>query len=188
MDEDCRKPYWHPKADCEDSDAVATLQLRKMNSDLFQKHGVVPAAQKKIMNRNASTSLLLRLPPEIRLRIYKYVFGGQLLWMVFHNPQYKVRDEMHLGGRFYHFNMIWGSNKKLDIRPLRVCRQIFTEAALLPYALNEFAFDSQLARREFEKSVRPGKKQVVKKAIGAYSILPLSTSDVKLRKAWGKWN
>ena len=181
MDEDCRKPYWHPKADCEDSNAVATLQLRKMNSDLFQKHGVVPAAQKKIMNRNASTSLLLRLPPEIRLRIYKYVFGGQRLWMDFHGPQYKDCDEMHLGGRFYHFDMTKGLDRKLDFRLLRVCRQIFTEAALLPYALNEFAFESQLARREFEKSVRPGKKQVVKKAIRAYSILPFSALEVSLR-------
>ena len=51
----------------------------------------------------------------------------------------------------------------------------------MPYALNEFAFESQLARREFEKSARPGKKQVVKKAIRAYSILPLSALEVSLR-------
>ena len=181
MDEDCRKPYWHPRQDCEDSDAVATLQLRKMNSDLFQKHGVVPAAQNEIMNRNVSTSPLLRLPPEIRLRIYKHVFGGQRLWMDFRRPKYKYGDGTHLGGRFTYLNMDMDTNGKLDIGLLRVCRQIFTEAALLPYALNEFTFESQLARREFEKSIRPGKKQVVKKAIGAYSILPMSTLEVILR-------
>ena len=73
------------------------------------------------------------------------------------------------------------SGRELDFRLLRVCRQIFTEAALLPYALNEFTFQSQLVRRQFEKSMRPGKKQIVKKAIGAYSILPLSTSNVIFR-------
>ena len=175
MDEDCRKQYWHPREDCEDSDAVAALELRRMSSDLFQKHGVVPAAQKEIMNRNASTSRLLRLPPEIRLRIYKHVFGGQRLWMGFRGPQYNHNPTTHLGGRFYHFNMVKGSDRQLGLRLLRVCRQIFTEAALLPYALNEFTFESQEARRQFVKSMRPGKKQIVRKAIGAYHILPLST-------------
>lgn len=174
MDEDCRKPYWHPSHDCEDSDSVAALQLRKMNSDLFQKHGAVPAAQIEIMTRNASTSPLLRLPPEIRLRIYKYVFGGQRLWIDCHRHKYRNSYATHLGARFCHFNITENSNRRLDIRLLRVCRQIFTEAALLPYTLNEFVFQSQLARREFLKSIRPGKKQVVKKAIDTYDILPLS--------------
>ena len=45
--------------------------------------------------------------------------------------------------------------------------KLFTEAALLPYALNKFTFETQLARRQFDKSVRPGKKQAVNKE-GAY--------------------
>ena len=177
MDEDCRKQYWHPREDCEDSDAVAALELRRMNSDLFQKHGVVPAAQQEIMNRNASTSRLLRLPPEIRIRIYEYVFGGQRLCIDFCGPQYKDNYTTHLGRRFYHFNMVKGSDRKLDLRLLRVCRQIFTEAALLPYAQNEFTFRSQKARRQFQKSMRPGKKRIVRKEIGAYHILPLFTLE-----------
>ena len=99
--------------------------------------------------------------------------------MEYHGPKYKNYYGTHLGGRFSHFSMIKGSDIKLDIRLLRVCRQIFTEAALLPYALNEFTFESQRVRRQFEKSMRPGKKQIVKKAIGAYSILPLFIALLK---------
>ena len=183
MDLDCRSPYWHRREYCENSDAIAALRLRKMNSDLFQKHGVVPAAQNEIMNRNGSTSPLLRLPPEIRLRIYKYVFGGQRLWIDCRGPEYGNTYETHLGARFRHFNMTMtkNSDRTIDICVLRVCRQIFTEAALLPYAFNDFIFESQQARRHFNKSIRPGKKQVVKKAIGAYSILPFSTLEGSLR-------
>ena len=183
MDDDCRKPYWHPYEDCEDSDAVAARQLRKMKSDLFLKHGVVPAAQKKIMDRNSSTSPLLRLPPELRLQIYKHVFGGQRLWIDFQFRKYQTYGKIpldkgleHHGARFSHF-YIEDPDQKLDIRLLRVCRQIFTEAALLPYALNEFVFESRLARRQFVKSMRPGKKRVAKEAIGAYRILRPSTSE-----------
>ena len=130
------------------------------------------------MNRNASTSRLLRLPPEIRLRIYEHVFGGQRLWMGFRGPQYKDNCTTHLAGHFYYFNMVKGSDRKLGLRLLRVCRQIFTEATLCPYSLNEFTFESQKARRKFVKSMRPGKKQIVRKAIKAYHILPLSTLGV----------
>ena len=172
MDEKCRNPSWHRERECENSDIVLAFQLRKMNSDLFLKRGVVPAAQNEIMIRNASTSPLLRLPPEIRLRIYKHVFGGQQLWMDFHGLQYSLSTSVH------RYRMIKDLDRKLDIRLLRVCRQIFTEAALLPYTLNEFVFKSERGWRKFVNSMRPGKKQVVKKAIGPYKNLPLSTSGV----------
>ena len=175
MDKICKKSYWHTTDECVDSDAVLAYQLRKMNSDLFQKHGVIPAAQNEIMNRNASTSPLLRLPPEIRLRIYKHVVGGQQLWMDFDDPLHNQFSLKHMGRALHHYKKIIDLDRKSDIRLLRVCRQIFTEAALLPYTQNEFVFESQLTWREFVKSMRPGKKLVVKKAIGPYKDLPLST-------------
>ena len=60
---------------------------------------------------------------------------------------------------------------RLDIRLLRVCRQIFAETALLPYALNHFTFEKETVRRAFERRVRPGKKLVQKKAIGDYDVM-----------------
>ena len=149
------------------------------------------------MNRNASDSHFLRLPLEIRVRIYKLVLGGQDLWIGLHYPNSDSYRELHYGGRFYHLNLTDyltdplpdRSVKGLDIRLLRVCRQIFTETALLPYALNHFVFDTQDVLNHFEKLVRPGKKRVQKEAIGtAYSYMPWSIVRDDLNYLRGKKN
>ena len=75
-----RKRSWHATDNCEDSNKILIRQFRKMrelNSNFFNMHGVVPPAQKVIANRNWSSSSFLRLPPEIRGRIYAIVFGGE---------------------------------------------------------------------------------------------------------------
>ena len=78
----------------------------------------------------------------------------------------------HSAGHFYHVNIDEsGESQGFDLRLLHVCRQIFTETALLPYALNKFFFSTDEVRRIFEKAARPGKKLVQKKAIGRYEIL-----------------
>ena len=197
----CRNRRWHRKSECENTDKVAATSLKKMNSDLFHRNGDAPPHQSKTMTRNASVSPLLRLPPEIRLRIYKYVLGGQKLWIGYRpaeyipaltdwNTQYYAdRDIMHNGGGFIHTNNMARSGRGLDLRLLRVCRLVFMETALLPYALNEFRFETQGVRKGFEKRVRPGKKLAQKKAIGAYSILDLEgyqdelVRDMKRRNA-----
>ena len=175
----CRKPFWHMTTDCEDSDKKAAHRLKMMKTDLFKKRDSLPAAQKEIMNRNASVSPFLRLPPEIRLRIYKFVLGGQRLWIDFHRAEFRYSvgepyaPPTHYGGCFYHFNGIDRSSR-LDIRVLRLCRQVFSETALLPYALNDFTFADGRVQMRFEKLVRRGKKELQKKAIGACSISPWS--------------
>ena len=174
----CRKPWWHPAGTCEDTEKESAKRLRKMETDLFKKNGRVPAAQNEIMNRNASVSPFLRLPPEIRIRIYRLVLGGQQIWISLY--PYETDHRSHCGERFYHFNTINGRGRGLDIRLLRVCRQVFTETALLPYALNHFSFETISVRREFEKLVRPGKKQAQKKAIGAYDVCEFPTFEKRL--------
>ncbi|KAL9129902.1 MAG: hypothetical protein Q9175_007165, partial [Cornicularia normoerica] len=200
----CRKQGWHPTADCEDSEVVAARQFRKLKSDLFNTSGCVPAAQNEIMTRNTSVSRFLRLPPEIRLRIYKLVLGGQQVWIgsippqtsyinllgdwelliddtpysspprlpESHRKHFSQHDREHCGGGFFHRN-IDGSGRggELDLRLLRVCRQVFTETALLPYAFNKFTFQRDDVRRAFEKIARPGKKLVQKRAVGEYEIM-----------------
>ena len=163
----CKKQELHPKKDCEDSDGIAAREYRKSNSDLFKPRGFTPAAQKEIMIRNASVSPLLRLPAEIRLRIYKLVLGGQKLWIDYAPPE-SVRHR-HRGGRFFATSDI--DDKDLNLCLPRVCRHIFTETSLLPFALNEFFFETGKTRRMFEKSTRPGKKRVQKKAIGESKIM-----------------
>ena len=176
----CRKPWWHPKGTCENTDRVVASQLRKMESDLFKKNGCMPAAQNEIMNRNASVSPFLRLPPEIRVRIYKLLLGGQHIWIDSYPSSTDIHGSHH-GKSFYHLNTIDHSGRGFDIRLLRVCRQVFTETALLPYALNKFTFSNNSVRKEFERLVRPGKKQAQKTAIGAYDVCNFSTFQNRLK-------
>ena len=75
-----------------------------------------------IAQRNATSSPLLRLPPEIRNMIYTLIID--VVTVVFTKARlgrgrHPIQDGLAL---------------------LRVCRQIHAEAALLPYALNTFVF------------------------------------------------
>ena len=206
----CRKQEWHSLTDCEDSEIVEAREYRKLKSDLFRPSGSVPTAQNEIMVRNASVSPFLRLPPEIRLRIYGFVLGGQQLWidstpskLAFKTRIARAREVFveeigdrsdlqpsrfntynrepeHSAGHFYHVNVDGSGNTQgFDLRLLLVCRQIFTETSLLPYALNKFSFSTDEVRRAFEKTARPGKKLVQKKAIGDYEIM--GRADFELR-------
>lgn len=202
----CKKRGWHPKSECEeDTDTLVMRRFNKLKSDLFKRNGCIPDAQKEIMNRNGSVSGFLRLPPEIRLRIYKLVLGSQRLW-IGHNPaqtsiqygslqhgKWQPSYPTHCGEEFYHLSTIDRSGRGLDLellrvyrqalstvdrsgrgldlRLLRVCRQVFSETALLPYALNKFTFERDDVRRAFERTTRPGKKLMQKKAIGEYEIM-----------------
>lgn len=194
----CRKRSWHGTDECEDSDDVLVRQFRKVrksNSDLFNIHGVPPPAQNAITNRNVSSSQFLRLPPEIRGRIYYFVFGGSQIYVgqtndktedrYAHRSKDNPNGRQHKAGKLYHdtslehqykkyhydTDTVVGSGTEIDLRVLRVCRQIFTEAALLPYKLNSFTFEHDEVRRTFERIVRPGKKLAQRKAVGKYEIM-----------------
>ena len=152
------------------------------------------------MDRNHSASHFLRLPPEIRVRIYSLVLGGQRLW-ISHTGS-KLRrgkpGKSQLGPSSEYFNR-WGKfghftadalssinpfSSILHLGLLRVCRQIYTETALLPYALNTFTFKDDSVRKLFGQSARPGKKRVQKKAVGEYEIG--SWSEFRSRHCPGK--
>lgn len=134
------------------------------------------------MQQNASTSRLLRLPPEIRLRIYGFVFGGYQVWIgdkldttggvrTMQTYRKRIGDGQHYGKKFHHYTGGSRWDRGLDLRVLRVCRQVFTEAALLPYALNTFTFEKGNVRDLFEETAREGKKVVQRKATGEYEIM-----------------
>lgn len=144
------------------------------------------------MKRNHSMSPFFRLPPELRVRIFGLVLGGQQVWISHSKSRVEWRKTEkgvwvmgpHTGhsGQYYHR---WGNlhhaiadsshstnpfNNTLHLGLLRVSRQIYSETALLPYALNTFTFQDDSVRRLFEQSARQGKKRVQKKAIGKYEI------------------
>ena len=174
--EGCRRQSWHPREGCEDSDQVQVLRLKRLKSDLFTIRGVMASPQQEIMTRNANVSPFLRLPPEIRLRIYNFVFGGQDIRIGYRPSAIRIPDKseplvtaQHWGSGFHH-HTVHGSGRGLDLRLLRVCRHVYTETALLPYALNKFSFPSEDVRKEFQRTARPGKKLVQTKAIGKYEI------------------
>jgi hypothetical protein len=83
--------------------------------------------------RNKHESPLLRLPGEIRNEIYAYVLG---------NKHYCVATSNHIDhdtGQTLSPNGFLTSSK--DLALLTVCRQIHTEAHLLPFVLNTFHYD-----------------------------------------------
>ncbi|KAF1840465.1 uncharacterized protein K460DRAFT_360138 [Cucurbitaria berberidis CBS 394.84] len=83
-------------------------------------------------------NLLLRLPAEIRNWIYKLVLGGRT---------YKFKDAFST-----HYARLDTTEQHL-FGLLFVCRQIYFEAALLPYAINTFRF------RDFDISLSPFLKE-----------------------------
>ena len=152
------------------------------------------------MTRNSSASPFLRLPPEIRVRIYSLVLGGQQLWISHSGCRIRFgtpgksqlgpsSQYFHRWGTFGHFtaeplSSINPFSSTLHLGLLRVCRQIYIETALLPYALNTFTFKDDLVRKLFEQSARPGKKRVQKKAVGEYELG--SWSEFRSRHCPGK--
>ena len=139
-----------------------------------------------------STSPFLRLPPEIRLRIYAHALGTHALWIGHPFDQHKwnwlppsprhetstefsnIKERFHKAGRF---QIVKGGHghidNALDFRLLLTCRSVYTETALLPYRLNSFTFQDDAVRQRFERSPRKGKKLAQKKAVGVYEVMGL---------------
>jgi len=79
--------------------------------------------------RNAEDSALLRLPPEIRQRIWTYVVQAQIV---------------HIG--------CWDPldrNDNTEQSMIRVCRQVHAETCLLPYAVHCFRLYEDLWLKEW---------------------------------------
>ncbi|CAN9337104.1 unnamed protein product [Alternaria alternata] len=93
------------------------------------------AARAQITAANQRNSPLLRLPAELRNRIYEYALGGHKIYMVIRFSENKEKlwlDRTDRCGVVPAFTL------------LKVCSQINAEAALLPYSLNTFCFDHPL--------------------------------------------
>ena len=124
----------------------APLALNKMFVKSTQLIIIFLANAQHSVCKNRAVSPFLNLPPEIRNQIYSYVFHvGVVVIRIGYRPEQTNRG----GGRIGHglwsrstanrdfFDVInRGEGVRLGL--LRVCRQIYSEAALLPYTLNKF--------------------------------------------------
>ncbi|KAF6218152.1 hypothetical protein HO133_006111 [Letharia lupina] len=189
----CTIKEWHPTTRWVDSEETEARRFQKLESDLFKPYKCdVSAPQKETMSRNYAASPLFRLPPKIRVRIYGLVLDGMQLWIA--HSESKVELEKpeknsqpqgpqsaqyghyrHRCGRSYQSTADSFPRTKPSINVLhlglsRVCGQVYTETALLPFTLNTFTFSDDLVRREFEQTARPGEKRVQKNAVGKYEI------------------
>lgn len=77
--------------------------------------------------RNNQDSPLLRLPPEIRNRIWHLALGGKL-----------IRHNVYGRGRYRMMPRPSERENAFDL--LRTCRQIYAETALLPFSANTFSW------------------------------------------------
>ncbi|KAF2831084.1 hypothetical protein CC86DRAFT_401640 [Ophiobolus disseminans] len=105
----------------------------------------VPNDEKRVITtRNADTCLLFRLPGELRNMIYTYILQVDDLY-VFEVTVDRAVPE-------YFLMLLGNENARLRHRHperfalLLVCRQMYSDAALLPFNLNTLAFRSNCFR------------------------------------------
>ena len=213
---------------CENTHELDARRIRGMKSNLFSKRECeLPPLQNKRsvphfphpifisskahptpsnrMIHNMNNSPFFRLPPELRLRIYKFACGGHNIHIGYTFEDYKsLRTRIITGQifhdhrpnepqgshhaykltRFHHLYILERLNLTLDLRFLLTCRAIYSEAELLPYRENTFFFENDAVRRRFENRVRVGKKWEQKRAVGRYGYMPRSTFVVAERQEW----
>ncbi|KAF1835439.1 hypothetical protein BDW02DRAFT_495992 [Decorospora gaudefroyi] len=129
----------------------AKVAKRRNNKLRFAQNGLLdvePKAGKylKIARQNQQDSPLLRLPPEIRNRIFGYVLGGK----TFH-IEYSVNTE----------TITNTTKSEHALSPLAVCRQVFAETALLPFSLNTFRTFSPRIFNEWIANFPPAYAEVI---------------------------
>jgi hypothetical protein len=141
--------------------------LKAKNAYVFQRLVWLHQSSTNIFSRhehNAQESPLLRMPPEVRNKIYEYTLGGNALH-IFRNPNQPSMSTTRLGckacvspcrcsvritaflvshndrHRLHHhvcYTNVFGY--RLDLSLLHSCSQIYMEASLLPFTQNHFIF------------------------------------------------
>lgn len=100
--------------------------------------------------RNSLVSPLLRLPPTLRQRIFKFALGGKRIRIDNPVPQFSPFGELlPIRSVVGTVSAPWDSPHRqlvvsVDVRLLRVSRQIYSESALMPYLYNCFDFTQLL--------------------------------------------
>ncbi|KAF2831596.1 hypothetical protein CC86DRAFT_402107 [Ophiobolus disseminans] len=134
----------------------------KYRNGLLNASIPVRSSLMSIAKRNSNVSPLLRLPGEIRNKIWMYTLG-------YHNVNIGLRS----------CKRSWPIGHTLDVRPLHpasrfpriflrptfhlpeVCRQIYVESAAFTYTLNTFSFDSRKTFDRWVKARPLGQRELV---------------------------
>jgi len=112
-----------------------------------------------------------KLPGELRIKIYKFVLGGHLLHVYRdtqpgrHEPTvFRCSEHRDICGLEVHTNFYlcrrWAG--KLDVAVLRVCRQIYQEASVIPLTTNTFKFNDSEALMHFFTSMPMGQINLIR--------------------------
>ncbi|KAF1956275.1 hypothetical protein CC80DRAFT_535618 [Byssothecium circinans] len=129
-----------------------------------------PADLVQVVQNNSKTTLL-SLPAEIRMRIWEYALGGVCICHVplknSDEANTKVFDEDTAfekgSGRDFspRRNDKSSNTVSYSIALLPVCRQIYSEVAVLPYSLNTFYFHKSNLMRRWWKLRQPAQRNAV---------------------------
>lgn len=104
---------------------------------------------------NSIQSALLRLPGELRNKIYGHVLGGHVIKFFFHDGSRRVYTYKETG----ELSTVY--EEREDVSPILqlglVCRQIRSETILLPYKTNTFYFTSLQALQHLCQNITPAR-------------------------------
>ncbi|KAH8733045.1 hypothetical protein GQ44DRAFT_766109 [Phaeosphaeriaceae sp. PMI808] len=140
----------------------ALQPFRRYKDGLLNAAVVVRSKQMKIAKSNSLESPLLRLPGEIRTKIWKYALGYHKIDIGGHNLKRRwlvgrVRDIRPFCAATYFPRNFVRPNFALP----RVCRQIYVESSAFIYTLNTFGFDSYTSLDGWVRDRPLGQKRLV---------------------------
>lgn len=96
--------------------------------------------------QNQQQSPLLRLPAELRNKIFAYTLGGKTFKII---PGY------------YDIPTMNATNSKYALALLQVCRQIYAETTLLPFSINTFSASSPHSLKRWVERLHPARAQSI---------------------------
>ncbi|CAO2656897.1 Nn.00g057000.m01.CDS01 [Neocucurbitaria sp. VM-36] len=103
--------------------------------------------------RNQTESPLLRLPGEIRNKIYDYAFSGHIIHVFGNEPNHSLYGSVDWLPVGYSLSML--------IKTTTLCRQIRSETALLPFGCNKFWVSPPLLP-DFLTTLGPQQRDAIK--------------------------
>ncbi|KAF2831590.1 hypothetical protein CC86DRAFT_282473 [Ophiobolus disseminans] len=120
--------------------------------DKFEMTELSPILSKEgITESNAQSSRLLRLPAELRTKIFAHTLGGHEMRFSWQDKGCKRPSKRIFGIRRRSDNSaLMREERKMLLNITLISRQIYTETGLLPFAVNTFPF-TMLPDAEQEK-------------------------------------
>lgn len=147
--------------------AVHTMQLnkerqKKIRLKLYKSLPADGSSEAELWQRNERLSLLLRLPPELRNRIYELVLYVGQIKVCYKKWEHRRRLHTETVEGGWYCRLLHKEQNPWDLWPLEhpqpprgmtllspVCRQLHHETALLPFSLNAWSFESQQVMDRF---------------------------------------